>query len=192
MNPFTVARPVILASNSPRRKQLLNQAGLIFEVKSKNVKEDYSPNLKREAVPLYLARIKAEAFKDEIKDELIISADTIVLLNDKIIEKPEGYQGAVEMLKELSGQKHEVITGVCLYSTQKQISFFEITDVYFNDLTEEEIEYYVSNYKPFDKAGAYGIQEWIGLIGIRKIVGSYHNVMGLPVLRLYEELKKFY
>ena len=183
---------IILASNSPRRKELMTIAGFAFEVKSKNVEENHPEGIKPEEIPVHLAQKKARAFLDEITDnEIVIGADTIVLLNGKIYEKPNDRKHAIEMLTALSGQMHEVITGVCILSKQKEISFSETTKVYFNPFTLPEIEYYVDNFKPFDKAGSYACQEWIGATGIRKFEGDYFNVVGLPVNRVYQELKYF-
>lgn len=183
---------IILASKSPRRKQLLAGLGISFEVKTKEVDESFSARLKKEKIPLYLCRKKAEAFKNELKkNTLIITADTIVWLNNKAVNKPAGRPEAIEMLKALSGKKHKVYTAVCIKSSTKTRSFFDETDVYFKKLSAEEISYYVDKYQPYDKAGAYGAQEFIGYIGIEKINGSYFNVMGLPVKKVYEELGKF-
>lgn len=195
---FNLNCPLILASNSPRRQQILKEAGFDFKVKTKPLNEDYPSHLKTEQIAVYLAESKAKALKDEINKEIVIAADTIVCLpapmqsgNDEILGKPRNQSEAFEMLKKLSGSKHEVITGVCLLSKDKEISFYDKTEVWFRELKETEINYYIENFKPFDKAGGYGIQEWIGLIGIEKINGSYFNVMGLPVHKVYEELKKF-
>lgn len=184
---------IILASKSPRRKQLLHDMGIAFEVVTKNVDESFPENLPKEQVAIYLCERKADAFNEsEIREnDLIITADTIVCLGDQILNKPGNRQHAIHMLKELSGKKHEVITGVCLRAAKSLKSFFVSTAVYFRSLTISEIEFYVDNYKPFDKAGSYGIQEWIGHIGIEKIEGSYFNVMGLPTTRLYTELLTF-
>jgi septum formation protein len=143
-------------------------------------------------VPVYLAELKASAFLPQLKsNQLVITADTIVWLEGRVMNKPADYQDGFRMLKALSGKKHQVITGVCLLSTEKKISFFASTDVWFKSLSDPEIQYYLENFKPYDKAGAYGIQEWIGYIGINRIEGSFHNVMGLPVQSLYEQLKAF-
>lgn len=191
---------IILASQSPRRQQLLKEMGWSFTIQTKEIEEIYPLYLKQEHVALHLAQLKADAFENELKENtLVITADTIVCIaespdlfgNEKILGKPNGYDEAVSMLKMLSGKKHVVITAVCLKSKQKQKLFYASTDVYFKHLTEEEIRYYVSNYKPFDKAGAYGAQEWLGFIGIEKIEGSYFNVMGLPTKELYEEMLLF-
>jgi len=186
------SKKYILASQSPRRQFLLKDAGLNFEVRVKEVEEVFSPTLKREEIPLYLCELKANAFEGEIpKDTIVITADTVVWINDKVLNKPLSPEEAIEMLKLLSGKKHEVITAVCLRSRDKSSSFYAVTEVYFKQLTTEEINFYVNTYKPFDKAGAYGAQEWIGYVGVEKIVGSYFNVMGLPVKELYEELLNF-
>ncbi|MEO8148421.1 MAG: Maf family protein [Bacteroidia bacterium] len=185
-------KKLILASQSPRRKQLLAEMGLQFEVMVKSVDESFSEDLKKEQVALHIARQKAEAFDHEIDNNtIVITADTIVCLGDKILNKPTDRADAVRILQLLSGNKHTVITAVCLFSNEKEKYFFVETDVYFRPLSSEQINYYLDNYKPYDKAGSYGIQEWIGLIGLEKIVGSYHNVMGLPTAELYLELMDF-
>jgi len=167
--------------------------GFEFEVRLKPVDESFNAELTKEEVALFLAEKKAAAFSDhEINDgEVLITADTIVCLGNEILNKPNDRAHAIKMIEKLSGRKHEVITGICLRSKDKTESFFVSTDVYFKDLSKDEIEFYVDHYKPFDKAGSYGIQEWIGYVGIEKIEGSYFNVVGLPTARLYEELKKF-
>jgi len=188
----TISKNIILASKSPRRQNLLKELGFDFEINTKEIKEIYPPELKRENVAQFLSELKASAFVNDLKEnDLVITSDTIVCLGDEIIGKPKGREDAIKMLGKLSGNKHEVITAVTLLSKEKQYTFYEETEVYFKSLTIPEIEYYVDNYQPFDKAGSYGIQEWIGYIGIEKIIGSYFNVMGLPVKRVYEELIKF-
>ncbi|MCB9226738.1 MAG: septum formation protein Maf [Chitinophagales bacterium] len=183
---------VILASKSPRRKELLSAIVKDFDIKTKEVAEDYPESLKATEVPEYLALLKAETMKKDLKDnELLITADTIVTLNNKIYGKPKDKKDAVKILKELSGKTHEVITGVALISTTKKVTFKSITQVSFNTLSLNEINYYIDNFAPYDKAGAYAIQEWIGMVGIEKIVGDYFNVVGLPLNKLYKELKKF-
>ena len=184
---------IILASKSPRRQYLLKELGLDFEIQTKEVEEIYPVNLKKEEIAKYLAELKAKAFNmDEFtSDTVLITADTIVCLGDEILPKPKDEKEAVVMLKKLSGTKHEVITGVCLKSAEKTVAFTVCTEVSFKTLSEEEILYYIHNYKPFDKAGAYGIQEWIGYIGIDHIKGSFYNVMALPVQKLHEELLRF-
>ena len=183
---------IILASKSPRRQNLLKELGFDFEIKTKEIKEDYPSNLKREQVAVYLSELKSTAFKVDLKEnDLVITSDTIVCLADEIIGKPIDREDAIKMLGKLSGNKHEVITAVTLLSKQKKHTFHEVTEVYFKTLTLTEIEYYIDNYQPFDKAGSYGVQEWIGYVAIEKINGSYYNVMGLPVKKLYEELINF-
>lgn len=183
---------IILASNSPRRKELLTMAGFEFVVKSKNVEENHPYGMKQEKIPVHLAQKKAKALLSEITDnEIIIGADTIVLLNGKIYEKPIDREDAINMLTALSGQIHKVITGVCIVSQQKEILFSETTKVYFNELKREEIEFYVDNFEPFDKAGSYACQEWIGAVAIKRFEGDYFNVVGLPINRVYQELKNF-
>jgi septum formation protein len=182
----------ILASRSPRRAQLLKSLGIDFKVIVKEVDESYPSILKNEEIPVYLAKLKARPFLNDMGEkDLVITADTIVCLDGKVLGKPKNKKEAHQMLNELSGKNHQVISGVCLTSKNKQLSFFSASDVYFKKLTGEEIDYYVSTFKPFDKAGAYGIQEWIGSIGISHIEGSFYNVMGLPVQKLYEEIQKF-
>lgn len=188
----TISKNIILASKSPRRQNLLKELGFEFEIKTKEIEEIYPPELQKENVAVFLSELKASAFVNDLKEnDLVITSDTIVYLKDEIIGKPTGRQDAIEMLGKLSGNKHEVITAVTLLSKEKQHTFHDVTEVYFKTLTTQEIEYYVDNYKPFDKAGSYGIQEWIGYVGIEKINGSYFNVMGLPVKRVYDELMKF-
>ena len=183
---------LILASASPRRHQLMCDAGFKFEVRLKHTEEIWPEGLAVEEVPEYLAGLKSKAFDGELKEgELLITADTVVCLDAKILGKPENREHAIEMLHRLSGRKHQVITGVCLTTLQEHRSFSAYTDVYFKTLSDQEITCYVDTYKPFDKAGAYGIQEWIGYIGIERIEGSFYNVMGLPVQQLYEALRRF-
>lgn len=183
---------LILASGSPRRRQLMRDAGFQFDIRLKEVEEVWPPELETGQVPEYLACLKADAFNGELRpDELLITADTAVCLDAKILGKPKNREGAIRMLHELSGCRHTVITGVCLTTTERRKSFSALTDVFFKELSDDEINFYVDTYKPFDKAGAYGIQEWIGYIGIRRIEGSFYNVMGLPVQQLYETLKNF-
>ncbi|CAN5382905.1 Maf-like protein [soil metagenome] len=182
---------LILASNSPRRKQLLQEAGFTFTVKTKETDEDFPDDLPVIKVARYLAEKKAEAFREELSEAIIITADTVVICEGISLAKPAHKKEALAMLQTLSGKKHQVVTGMCLLNVKKKISFEVITEVYFKDLSGEEIDHYIDNYKPYDKAGAYGIQEWLGLIGIERINGSYYNVVGLPVQRLYEELKNF-
>ena len=183
---------IILASRSPRREQLLRELGLRFDVVIRDWPEKYPENLRGEEIALYLAREKADTFKKDIAgNEIVITADTIVWCNGRILDKPAGKGEAFEILKEISGNTHEVITGVCLLTTEKQVTFFSSTKVTFDFLSDDEINYYIDNYRPFDKAGAYGIQEWIGLAACSKIEGCYFNVIGLPVHKVYTELKRF-
>lgn len=191
-SPSGEGRKIILASASPRRQQLLKELGIDFAVEVKPVDETAPKELKAQQIPLYLSQLKAAEFKNTIDDNtIVITADTIVWINEKEIGKPKDYADAVNMLKTLSGNMHKVFTGVTLTSKNKSHSFFVTTKVFFKPLTEKEITYYLDNYKPFDKAGSYGIQEWLGYIGIEKIEGSYFNVMGLPLKELFEELEKF-
>ncbi len=184
---------LILASNSPRRKELLAGLGLDYEVRTlPDVDESYPESLQGGDIPLYISRVKADAYKPMLQpDELMITADTIVWMDGMVLGKPRNKLGAIEMLRQLSGSVHYVYTGVSITTQTSQESFYVATEVRFANLTDEEIEYYVDTYQPMDKAGAYGVQEWIGYIGVENIKGSYFNVMGLPVQRLYTELKKF-
>ncbi len=181
---------IVLASGSPRRQELFKELGLDFSIQVKAVEEIYPSTLKSAEITNYLAELKAAAFTNLAENDIIITSDTIVWLHDKAIEKPIGKQHAIEMLQELSGKCHEVITSICIKTFGSKKVFYDVTKVCFKVLSMEEITYYVENYQPFDKAGAYGIQEWIGFIGVTKIEGSYFNVMGLPVHKLYEELMK--
>ena len=183
---------IILASKSPRRQQLLSDLGLKFSVQSMDIAEEFPETLEKTEIPVYLAELKAEAFRPLLKNnQLVITADTIVWLDGNVLNKPTDYNDAFRMLKNLSGKKHQVITGVCLLSTEKKVSFYALTDVWFKPLSDEEIHFYLEHFQPYDKAGAYGIQEWIGHIGIYRIEGSFFNVMGLPVQSVYEHLKEF-
>lgn len=184
---------IILASNSPRRKELLAGLGVKFDVRLiADIDETYPDNIKSHDVAEYIAKKKADAYKQSIaSNELIITADTIVILGDEIFGKPLNADDAYAMLQKLSGKTHQVITGVCLLTKNEQRVFRVTTDVTFKELEMEEIKYYVDNYKPFDKAGAYGIQEWIGYIGVTSLNGSYFNVVGFPVQRIYTELQNF-
>jgi septum formation protein len=183
---------IILASRSPRRQQLLRELGLRFDVVTRDYDEIYPEGLDGEEIARYVAFEKAASFKNEIsQNEIVIAADTIVWCNNKVLGKPLNHDDAVRILKEISGNTHEVITGVSLRSQLKTLTFSESTKVTFEKLTDEEIKYYIESYKPYDKAGAYGIQEWIGIIACSHIDGSYFNVVGLPVQRLYKELQNF-
>jgi septum formation protein len=183
---------IILGSGSPRRSQLLKDLGLDFKVIIKDVDETPPEQFRREDTAMFLARKKALAFRPELKENmLVITADTIVAVDELILGKPADAADATRMLQLLSGRKHQVITGVCLLSQLKSEAFFVRTEVSFKTLRPEEISYYIETFKPYDKAGAYGIQEWIGMTGIEYIQGSYFNVMGLPVNELYEQLLRF-
>jgi len=194
MTDILFNKKIILASNSPRRKELLTNLKIPFKVIVKQDLDETLPeDIKTEDAAKYLAEKKASFYNDVIQEEntILITADTIVLNNKKILGKPSGYEEAFDMLRSLSGKMHKVITGVAVTSPEKQTVFDSMTKVYFKELTNNEIDHYIMNFKPFDKAGAYGIQEWIGMIGITKIEGSYFNVVGLPVQKLYSELIKF-
>ncbi len=180
---------VILGSNSPRRRELLGYILTDFEVEVRSIDESYPPEMPVNEIAAYLAEQKAEAFnEDEFKDAVVITADTTVALDDKLLEKPADKFEAKEMLMQISDRKHLVISAACVMYNGKKDVFSEITEVYFNKLSEKEIDFYIDRYQPFDKAGAYGIQEWIGMIGIEKIIGSYYNVVGLPIHLLYKKL----
>lgn len=183
---------VILASGSPRRRELMAGLGVNYEVRILlDVDESYPDTLQGEEIPLYIAKEKADAYIPMMQpDELIITADTIVWLDGKVLGKPRDREDALQMLRTMSGRTHEVFTGVCITTTDWQRSFTAQTEVRFATLSEDEIIYYVDNFKPMDKAGAYGVQEWIGFIGVENISGSYYNIMGLPVQKLYRELLK--
>ena len=181
---------IILASASPRRKELLAGLDLAFEVKViKGVSESYPESLRAEEVPQYISREKAAAYQ-VADDELLLTADTVVVVDNTILGKPHDADDARRMLRLVSGRTHQVVTGVTLTTAKAQKTFGVTTDVTFRQLTDDEINYYISHYRPFDKAGAYGIQEWIGYIGVTSIRGSYYNVMGLPVQRIYQEIMK--
>lgn len=183
---------IILASKSPRRQQLLHDLGLKFEVQILDTPEEFPEGMGMTEIPVYLAGLKANAFLPQLKaNQLVITADTIVWLDGNVLNKPKDYADGYQMLQNLSGKKHQVLTGVCLLATDRQETFYVSTDVWFNVLSPEEIHFYLETYKPYDKAGAYGIQEWIGYIGISRIEGSFYNVMGLPVQKLYQHLKNF-
>ena len=182
----------ILGSNSPRRKEILKEIGLDFSVYPSNIDENFKKGIELKDIPVFLAKKKANALKNKLKEnDILITADTVVIYNDELLSKPENTCQANEILEKLSGKSHKVVTGVCLLSKNNKSIFSCETIVTFNDLNKFEIEFYVNKYKPFDKAGSYGIQEWIGLIGVKKIEGSYTNVVGLPASMVYTELKKF-
>lgn len=187
-----INRKIILASKSPRRSQLLREAGFQFEIRTKEVEETYPPTLPAEEVAEYLAEKKADAVKDFITDdEIIITSDTTVVMGNTIFGKPKDARDAFDILTTLSGKSHQVITGVCLLSKDKKKVFKGISKVYFDKLTKKEIQYYIDEFKPYDKAGAYAIQEWIGLCKIKKVKGTYSNIVGLPMRKVYKELMKF-
>lgn len=184
---------IVLASNSPRRRELLAGLDLSFEIRViPGLEENPPSSLPPQEIPLFLSKQKAEAYLPALEDQvLLITADTIVWDGEEVIGKPKSREDAVRMLRKLSGHEHQVVTGVCLTTTKRQVAFSVASSVRFSSLAPEEIAYYVDKYKPYDKAGAYGIQEWIGYVGVEGISGSFYNVMGLPVQRLYQELKKF-
>ncbi|WP_317129097.1 Maf family nucleotide pyrophosphatase [Haloflavibacter putidus] len=185
-------KKIILGSASPRRQQFLKDLGLSYSLQLKPVEEVYPKNLKPEEVAIYLAELKAKAFKENLGlNDLLITGDTIVCLNKKVLGKPKNSAEAKKMLLNLSGKEHQVISSVCLKNSLKTVSFYDSTKVFFKELTPTEIDFYIENFSPLDKAGAYGIQEWIGKIGVEKIEGSYFTVMGMPVHLLYRELLKF-
>ncbi len=185
-------KPLILASNSPRRQQLMRDAGFEFTVKVKDTNEDFPKTMPAKEVPAYLARKKAEAFRQELKNEIVLTADTIVVIENEILNKPKDALEASEMLRKLSGRQHQVITGVCLMTQENTETFIDITEVFFRELTDFEIDYYIKTCSPFDKAGAYGVQDFIGMVGIPRMEGSYFTVMGLPVHKVYEGLLKYF
>lgn len=184
---------ILLGSGSPRRRQLLADMGIEFKaIKIKDVDESYPADMLATEVPLYLSKLKSDTYRDELHDgEILITADTVVISDGMILGKPKDENEAIEMLRALSNRSHDVVTGVTLATKQKTHSFAELTKVFFANLTEDEIAHYVETYRPLDKAGAYGIQEWIGMIGVDGIDGCFYNVMGLPTARLYRELCDF-
>lgn len=185
-------KPLILASNSPRRQQLMRDAGFEFIVKVKDTDEDFPKTMPAEEVPAYLAHKKAEAFRQELENEIIITADTIVVVDNEILNKPKDELEASQMLRKLSGRQHQVITGVCIMTKENTETFIDIAAVFFRELTDLEIDYYIKTCRPFDKAGAYGVQDFIGMVGIPRMEGSYFTVMGLPVHKVYEALLKYF
>jgi septum formation protein len=181
-----------LASKSPRRKQLLESIDIPYEVRTLDVPEDFPPALQAGEIPLFLSKLKASAFKETMaENEIIITADTVVWINGHVLNKPEDKDEAFAMISELSGARHIVYTAVTIMSSSKVTSFVDETEVEFRNLEPFEIEYYLDKYQPYDKAGAYGVQEYIGSIGIKSLKGSYFNVMGLPIHRVYEILKEY-
>ena len=183
---------IILGSQSPRRYEQLKGLDVDFEVRSKAIDESYPVDMKAEDVPAYLAELKAAAYHDILdRETLLITSDTIVIQSGEILEKPLSVNDAKSMIAKLTGNSHKVVTGVCIQTRNKKVTFSDTTKVHFNTLSAAEIQYYVHRYQPFDKAGSYGVQEWIGYMGIKHLEGSYYNVMGLPVHKVYEVLKEF-
>lgn len=183
---------IVLGSKSPRRHELLRGLGIEFEIRTRDTDESFDPSMQLEEIALFLADVKARAISDTIRhDELLITADTIVCLGDEVLNKPQSADEAHQMLRMLSGKMHRVYTGVSLMTSEKQKLFYDETKVFFRELSDDEIVYYVEKYKPYDKAGSYGAQEWMGFVGVERIEGSYFNVMGLPVHKLYTELLEF-
>ncbi len=190
LTPKIIPVKLILASNSPRRKEILGGLRIPFTVQVKEVAEDFEPHLQREEIAEHLAAHKASAYQENLQPgDVVLTADTIVWLKNTVLNKPRDLKEAKEMLQRLSGNMHEVITGVCLQTAEKQEVFHDVSKVYFRELKEAEIDFYLEHFKPLDKAGAYGVQEFIGMIGIDRIEGSYFNVMGLPIHLVYEKLK---
>lgn len=194
LNQLLAGKKLILASKSPRRQHLLSELGVQFEIKLNGDKdESYPESIPFNEIPIFLAKKKAIPFQNKLSDnEILITSDTIVWCNSKVLGKPIDREDAINILSQLSNNKHVVITGVCINHRGKEHCFSALTDVYFRELSLEEITYYVDKFKPYDKAGAYGVQEWIGYIGVERIDGSYFNVMGLPVQKLYVELLNFF
>lgn len=184
-------RPLILASSSPRRQYLMREAGFQFQVRVPDIDESFPDDLPVHQVPKYLAERKARVFQNDLTHEIVISSDTVVILHNTILNKPLNRMEAIDMLTRLSGQTHSVITAVCLLSKDRMDCFDDLTQVTFKKLTREEIEFYVDHYKPYDKAGAYGAQDWIGLVAIERIQGSYFTVMGMPMHLVYTHLQNF-
>lgn len=183
-----IARPIILASSSPRRQFLMKEAGFTFTVEKPDVEEDFPVDMPVDQVARYLAAKKAAYFRPRMQDEIIVTADTVVILGNRILNKPADRAEAIDMLKALSGRTHVVMTGVSIMSREREETFDDTTEVVFKHLTPDEIAFYVDHYKPFDKAGAYGAQDWIGMVAIERIEGSYFNVMGLPIHKVYQHL----
>ena len=185
-------KKIILASKSPRRSFLMREAGFEFEVKTREIDESFPPEMPVDEVAEFLAIKKADGVMDFMEnDEIIITSDTVVILNNKIYGKPKDKADAMQMLREISGTMHRVITGVCIRSREREVAFSDVAEVYISEMTDAEIEYYIDHCKPFDKAGSYGIQEWLGYVKVARINGSYATVMGLPVHRVYEILRDF-
>lgn len=182
-------RPILLCSSSPRRQFLMKEAGFTFEVRKPDIDESWPDHVPIDSVARYLAEKKANVYAPTISNELVVAADTVVILNNEILNKPDDREHAVEMLTRLSDRTHRVTTGVCILSRERKVVFDDTTEVTFIPLTQQEIEYYVDTFKPFDKAGSYGAQDWIGMVALKEIRGSYFNVMGLPIHKVYQKLK---
>lgn len=185
-----IHKNIILGSGSPRRKELLAGLGWDFEIRKADIDEVYPGNLEPSEVAEFLANLKSDAFQLK-ENDLLITSDTVVVLNNQVIEKPQNRSEAIEMLQRLSGNTHRVYSAVCMRTLEKRMSFTDSTEVVFNDLSREEIEFYVDKYEPYDKAGAYGIQEWIGYVAVKYIRGSFYTVMGLPIGRVYAAIENF-
>jgi len=185
-----IEKNIILGSKSPRRQELLKGLDIAFKVESKDTDESYPPEMVLKDIAVYLAEKKADAFTLN-ENDLVITADTVVIINDRILEKPATTHEAHQMLRALSGNRHTVITGVCMRDSEKKVCFDDATDVHFAALSDEEIEFYIERCRPFDKAGSYGVQEWVGYVAVYKMEGSFYNVMGLPVHKVYEQLKNW-
>lgn len=188
---MTLQRPIILASTSPRRQFLMKEAGYVFRIESPTHDEKFPHHMPAEMVPRYLAEEKAKAFLGKITNEIVITADTVVILGDRILNKPVDRADAIRMISQLAGKTHKVITAVCLLSSDKQDLFDDTTRVTFRKLNQQEIEYYIDSCQPYDKAGSYGAQDWLGMVGIEKITGSYFTVMGMPMHKVYTHLQDF-
>ena len=189
---MTIKPSILLASKSPRRKQLLSALGFEYEIVTQDVEESFPDDLPKPEVPAYLARKKAQSVQQYLqKGKVILASDTIVLMDDTIYHKPKDYEDAVRILSELSGKVHQVITGVCLLGEDKEVTFSDVANGHFSPLSAADIDYYINTFQPYDKAGAYAIQEWIGLAKIVKIEGSYNSIVGLPTQKVYEELMRF-
>ena len=186
-----LSRPLVLASNSPRRKEIMHHAGYEFTVEVKPTDESFPADMPVEEVPVFLAKNKAECFRDTLQNEIVLCADTVVIIDNQVINKPADADDAKRMLRLLSGSEHRVITGICVMTKQETITLADTTFVTFKELSEWEIEYYIQKCKPFDKAGSYGVQDFIGMVGIPKINGSFYTVMGLPIHLVYEVLEKY-
>ncbi|SMD32091.1 septum formation protein [Reichenbachiella faecimaris] len=180
---------MIVASNSARRQQLMKDAGFQFEVHVLDVDESLAESIANQAIAEFLAEKKNKAYRAIYKNEVILTSDTVVIANDQILGKPKDEKEAFQMIASMSGKSHEVVSGVCISSADHKVSFSDVTYVQFEDLSPEEISYYIKNYQPYDKAGSYGIQEWLGMVGIQSIQGSFYNVMGLPIHKVYQVLR---